>query len=148
MRQSFRTGMLVAALGGLFASAAHGQDRVRIGVLNDQSGVFSTYQGIGSVIAAQMAVEDYGGKAAGKLALRHRLVVADRDEDGVFERREFQRFEIRIKRLEILQLQDTDQKSRGLLERGEIELPARIRPGRLGRPVALARRNFGDSSHR
>jgi branched-chain amino acid transport system substrate-binding protein len=35
-------------------------------VLNDQSGVFSTYQGIGSVIAAQMAVEDYGSKAAGK----------------------------------------------------------------------------------
>src|SRR6266850_1904366 len=66
MRQSFRTGMLVAALGGMFAGASHGQDRVRIGVLNDQSGVFSTYQGIGSVIAAQMAVEDYGGKAAGK----------------------------------------------------------------------------------
>ena len=66
MRQFFCTGMLVAALGGIFAGTAHGQDRVRIGVLNDQSGVFSTYQGIGSVIAAQMAVEDYGGKAAGK----------------------------------------------------------------------------------
>ena len=48
------------------SGAANAQDRVRIGVLNDQSGVFSTYQGIGSVIAAQMAVEDYGGKAAGK----------------------------------------------------------------------------------
>ena len=35
-------------------------------MLNDQSGVFATYQGIGSVVAAQMAVEDYGGKAAGK----------------------------------------------------------------------------------
>src|SRR5438067_12613720 len=66
MRQMFRTGMLVAALGGLLVSVAHGEERVRIGVLNDQSGVFSTYQGIGSVIAAQMAVEDYGGKAAGK----------------------------------------------------------------------------------
>src|SRR6266498_5722430 len=66
MRQSFRTGMLVAALGGMFVGAAQGQERVRIGVLNDQSGVFSTYQGIGSVVAAQMAVEDYGGKAAGK----------------------------------------------------------------------------------
>src|ERR1043165_3835201 len=66
MRQLFRTGMLVAALGGSFVSVAVGQDRVRIGVLNDQSGVFSTYQGIGSVISAQMAVEDYGGKAAGK----------------------------------------------------------------------------------
>src|SRR5213593_2826072 len=66
MRQSFRTGMLVAALGGMLAGSAHGQEKVRIGVLNDQSGVFSTYQGIGSVISAQMAVEDYGGKAAGK----------------------------------------------------------------------------------
>ena len=44
MRQSFRTGMLVAALGGMFVGAAQAQaqDRVRIGVLNDQSGVFST----------------------------------------------------------------------------------------------------------
>ena len=39
MRHLFRTGMLVAALGGVLASTAHGQDRVRIGVLNDQSGV-------------------------------------------------------------------------------------------------------------
>jgi branched-chain amino acid transport system substrate-binding protein len=31
-----------------------------------QSGVFASYQGIGSVIAARMAAEDYGGKAAGK----------------------------------------------------------------------------------
>src|ERR1041384_2273284 len=66
MRQSFGLGMLVAALGGMFAGAADAQARVRIGVLNDQSGLFSTYQGVGSVIAAQMAVEDYGGKAAGK----------------------------------------------------------------------------------
>jgi branched-chain amino acid transport system substrate-binding protein len=47
------------------SSAALAQDKVKIGVLNDQSGVFSTYQGIGSVIAAQIAVEDLGGKAAG-----------------------------------------------------------------------------------
>ena len=59
--------VLFAAAAVLLAiPAAHAQDRVRIGVLNDQSGVFASYQGIGSVIAAQMAVEDYGGKAAGK----------------------------------------------------------------------------------
>src|SRR5437588_7093442 len=67
MRQMFRKGLLVAALGGVLITAAHGQDKVRIGVLNDQSGVFSTYQGIGSVVAAQLAVEDYGGRAAGKV---------------------------------------------------------------------------------
>src|SRR2546426_4524000 len=58
---------LVAAAGVLLASGAQAQEKVRVGVLNDQSGVFATYQGIGSVIAAQMAVEDYGGKAAGKV---------------------------------------------------------------------------------
>ena len=52
--------------GALFVSGAQAQEKVRIGVLNDQSGVFATYQGVGSVVAAQMAVEDYGGKAAGK----------------------------------------------------------------------------------
>src|SRR4030081_1834008 len=57
---------VIAAAGVLLVSGAQAQEKVRIGVLNDQSGVFSTYQGIGSVIAAQMAVEDYGGKAAGK----------------------------------------------------------------------------------
>src|ERR671934_1306066 len=67
MRQVFRRGMLVAAALGAMLASANAQERVRIGVLNDQSGVFSTYQGIGSVIAAQMAVEDYGGKAAGKV---------------------------------------------------------------------------------
>ena len=67
MRKFFCATMLVAAAStGLLASFAHGQERIRIGVLNDQSGVFSTYQGVGSVIAAQMAVEDYGAKAAGK----------------------------------------------------------------------------------
>ena len=41
-------------------SSAHAQTRaVKIGVLNDQSGVYSDDQGIGSVIAAQLAVEDF-----------------------------------------------------------------------------------------
>ncbi len=35
-------------------------------MLNDQSSVYADFQGIGSVIAAQMAVEDYGGKVAGR----------------------------------------------------------------------------------
>src|SRR5260370_6008836 len=61
------TTSVIAAASVLLMSGAHAQDKVRIGVLNDQSGVFATYQGIGSVIAAQMAVEDYGGKAVGKV---------------------------------------------------------------------------------
>jgi branched-chain amino acid transport system substrate-binding protein len=63
----FRTGNARGPRSAACSPAQHkARIRVRIGVLNDQSGVFSTYQGIGSVIAAQMAVEDYGGKAAGK----------------------------------------------------------------------------------
>ena len=69
MGQAFRRATVFAAVAVGVCSVSFGalaQDRVRIGVLNDQSGVFATYQGIGSVIAAQMAVEDYGGKAAGR----------------------------------------------------------------------------------
>jgi branched-chain amino acid transport system substrate-binding protein len=65
---------LVVIAAVLLMSGAQGQEKVRIGVLNDQSGVFATYQGIGSVVAAQMAVEDYGGKAAGKVV---EVVAAD-----------------------------------------------------------------------
>src|SRR5437016_4653916 len=57
---------VIAAAGVLLMSGEQAQEKVRIGILNDQSGLFATYQGIGSVVAAQMAVEDYGGKAAGK----------------------------------------------------------------------------------
>ena len=38
---------------------------VRIGILNDMSGIYSDFQGPGSVVAAQMAVEDFGGKVNG-----------------------------------------------------------------------------------
>jgi branched-chain amino acid transport system substrate-binding protein len=49
-------------------AAATGQERppIRIGVMNDLSSVYADFQGRGSVIAAQMAVADYGGKAAGR----------------------------------------------------------------------------------
>jgi len=46
---------------------AFGEEQpMRIGVLNDMSGPYADYQGLGSVVAAQMAVEDYGGKVAGR----------------------------------------------------------------------------------
>ena len=38
---------------------------VRIGVLNDQSGTYSDIGGMGSVVAARMAAEDFGGKVLG-----------------------------------------------------------------------------------
>jgi branched-chain amino acid transport system substrate-binding protein len=39
---------------------------VKLGVLTDETGVFSSASGEGSIEATRMAVEDFGGKAAGK----------------------------------------------------------------------------------
>jgi branched-chain amino acid transport system substrate-binding protein len=47
------------------AAAQAKRDAVRIGVLTDVSGGFADVAGTGSALAATMAVEDYGGKAAG-----------------------------------------------------------------------------------
>jgi branched-chain amino acid transport system substrate-binding protein len=56
----------LAMLAGLLtASAAHAQISdgvVKIGVLNDMSSLYADIGGKGSVLAAQMAVEDFGGK--------------------------------------------------------------------------------------
>ncbi len=54
---------LASAIGLLMATAAGAVD-VKIGVLNDRSGVYADLSGEGSVLAAQMAVEDFD--AAGK----------------------------------------------------------------------------------
>lgn len=48
------------------ASAAEISDgKVKIGILNDQSGVYADFGGKWSVEAARMAVEDFGGKVQG-----------------------------------------------------------------------------------
>jgi branched-chain amino acid transport system substrate-binding protein len=58
--------LAVLAVVAVWRPAAADEQTIRIGVLNDQSGSFADYQGPGSVLAAQMAVEDHGGKAAGR----------------------------------------------------------------------------------
>jgi len=50
----------------LQANGAAAQDAVKIGVLNDQSGLYADLTGMGSVHAARMAVEDFGGKVLGR----------------------------------------------------------------------------------
>jgi len=63
---------LVAMLASAFLCAADAagaqisDDVVKIGVLNDQSGLYADLGGPGSVIAARMAVEDAGGSVLGK----------------------------------------------------------------------------------
>ncbi|WP_231711190.1 ABC transporter substrate-binding protein [Xanthobacter dioxanivorans] len=46
--------------------AAAGNGAVKIGVLSDMAGIYSDISGAGALIAAQLAVEDFGGKALGK----------------------------------------------------------------------------------
>ena len=66
MRKTFLTPLLSALLAAGTLPAWAADDVVRIGVLNDQSGLYSDFGGATSVIAARMAVEDFGGKVLGK----------------------------------------------------------------------------------
>lgn len=68
--------MFSVALATALATTAHADmsgGAVKIGVLTDQSGVFSSLAGKGSVVAAQMAIEDFGDK----LGVPVELVSAD-----------------------------------------------------------------------
>jgi branched-chain amino acid transport system substrate-binding protein len=49
----------------LLSSAPASAQGVKIGVLNDQSGVYADFGGKGSVEAAKMAIEDFGGSVLG-----------------------------------------------------------------------------------
>ena len=62
-----KTGFLLASLAAsLMATSALAQDiSVKIGVLNDRSGIYSDISGEGAVIATQMAVEDFGAADKG-----------------------------------------------------------------------------------
>src|SRR6516225_2278426 len=67
-RYFIRAISIVAALlvTASFACAQVSDDVVKIGVLTDMTGLYSDLIGPGSVAAAHMAVEDFGGKALGK----------------------------------------------------------------------------------
>ncbi|MDB5592950.1 ABC transporter substrate-binding protein, partial [Enterovirga sp.] len=56
--------LLLATAAAITAGAAQAQISVKLGVMNDRSGVYSDIGGEGSVVAARMAIEDF--KAAEK----------------------------------------------------------------------------------
>lgn len=60
--------LLLAALlaFGAPARAQISDNAVRIGVLNDQSSLYADIGGAGSVAAARLAAEDFGGRVLGK----------------------------------------------------------------------------------
>ena len=71
MQRLLAVGLLAVAL----ATSARAQPAaVAIGVLNDQSGPYADFGGLGSVEAAKMAVEDFGGAVLGRPV---RIVAAD-----------------------------------------------------------------------
>ncbi|WP_412558253.1 ABC transporter substrate-binding protein [Thalassospira sp. MIT1370] len=57
---------IMAAAAALPAHAEISDDVVKIGILNDQSGVYADFGGVWSFEAAKMAVEDFGGTVQGK----------------------------------------------------------------------------------
>ena len=72
-----RSGLQIAAAFALSAGLAQAQISdgvIKIGVLNDQSGTYADLAGPGSVVAARMAVEDFG---AAKKGMKVEIVVAD-----------------------------------------------------------------------
>jgi branched-chain amino acid transport system substrate-binding protein len=70
IKKTFKKLALAASLGLVFATpqsmAQVSGDVVKIGLLMDMSGTYSEVAGQGSVTAAKMAVEDFGGKVLGK----------------------------------------------------------------------------------
>ena len=66
---------LAAVAAVAIASTAHAQLSVKIGVLNDRTGVSSEINGEGSVVAAQMAVEDF---QAAQKGIQVEIISADR----------------------------------------------------------------------
>lgn len=71
---AFIAAVAFAIVGAVSAKAQVSDDIVRIGVLNDQSGLYADLGGPGSVVAARMAIEDAGGTVLGKPI---DLVIAD-----------------------------------------------------------------------
>ena len=66
--------MAAVAVSGLLAVAPASAQGVKIGILNDQSGVYADYGGKYSVEAARMAIEDFGDEVLGK---KIEMVTAD-----------------------------------------------------------------------
>ncbi len=66
MKYRYASTVAAALLCGVaFAAPSYAQG-VKIGILNDQSGVYADYGGKSSVEAAKMAIEDFGGSVLGQ----------------------------------------------------------------------------------
>ena len=66
MRCNVSAALALILWGAGVTTAAVAQQPVKVGVLNDQTGLYADLSGMGSVYAARMAVEDYRGKVLGR----------------------------------------------------------------------------------
>ncbi len=64
--KAFTRTLYLSAVLLITGHAASAAETIKIGVLNDQSGVFADNGGVGSVAAARLAIEDFGGELLGK----------------------------------------------------------------------------------
>ena len=71
MKSALLAAVAISALVLAVPASAQG---VKIGILNDQSGVYADYGGKWSVEAARMAIEEFGGEVLGQ---KIELVTAD-----------------------------------------------------------------------
>ncbi len=65
MRKNLIASLAIVLASSTAALADASDGKVKIGILNDQSGVYADFGGKSSVEAAKMAIEDYGGKVLG-----------------------------------------------------------------------------------
>src|SRR6267142_1088423 len=72
LRKALLTAAVALAMGSAQAQVSDGV--IKIGVLNDQSGLYADLAGQGSVVAARMAVEDFG---AAKKGMKVEIISAD-----------------------------------------------------------------------
>ncbi len=74
MKRLISLAALASAFGCVSAQAQYTDGTIKIGVMNDMSGLYADLTGSGSVVAARMAVEDFGAAAKG---LKVEIVGAD-----------------------------------------------------------------------
>src|SRR6266508_1866139 len=65
MKRLISLAALAIAFGCVSAQAQYTDGTIKIGVMNDMSGLYADLTGSGSVVAARMAVEDFGAAAKG-----------------------------------------------------------------------------------
>ncbi|MFP5446598.1 MAG: ABC transporter substrate-binding protein [Betaproteobacteria bacterium] len=65
MKNQLKVLALMLGAAGLATSAAHAQDKVKIGFITDMSSLYADIEGKNGALAIQMAIDDFGGKVLG-----------------------------------------------------------------------------------